>query len=114
MFFFLLARRDVGGEAEISADLPQGFAIDGNVSYGRHTYRFSRPVLSLPQASETISFGDDVDTAPRWIAGLRGRWAPERRPGSAEVKWAYLDKFFIDAANTAVYLGHSLVHLRGS
>ncbi len=105
--------RHVGGEAEISANLPRGFALDGNVSYGRHSYRFDRPVLSLPQASETISFGDDVDTAPRWIAGLRGRWAPGGR-GSAEIEWAFLDDYFIDAANNAVYPGHSLVNLRGA
>lgn len=106
--------RHVGAEAEISAELPHGFSIDGAVSYGRHTYRFDRPVLSLPQASETIAFGDDVDTSPRWIAGLRGRWAPDDGPLSAEVEWAYLDDYFMDAANSAVYPGHSLVHLRGA
>ncbi|MFZ5617181.1 MAG: TonB-dependent receptor [Pseudomonadota bacterium] len=106
--------RHVGGEAELSADLPCGLSIDGAVSYGRHTYRFDRPVLSLPQASEAIAFGDDVDTAPRWISSLRGRWAPDGSPLSAEVEWAYLDDYFVDAANTLVYPGHSLVHLRGS
>lgn len=106
--------RHVGGEAEFSASVPNGFAIDGNVSYGRHTYRFSRPVLSLPQASEAISFGDDVDTAPRWIAGLRGRYRSERAPVSAEIEWAFLDKYFLDAANSIAYPGHSLVNLRGA
>ncbi len=106
--------RHLGGEAEISADLPYGFAVDGNVGYGRHTYRFDRPVLSLPQATETITFGDDVDTSPRWIAGLRGRWAPEGGPVSTEIEWSYLDKYFIDAANTAIYPGHSIVNLRGA
>lgn len=106
--------RHVGGEAEISAGLPHGFAIDGNVSYGRHTYRFSRPVLSLPQASEAISFGDDVDTAPRWIAGLRGRFEPDNAPLSAEIEWSFLDRYFLDAANSIAYPGHSLVNLRGA
>lgn len=106
--------RHVGGEAEISADLPFGVALDGNVSYGRHTYRFDRPVLSLPQASETIRFGDDVDTAPRWLAGVRGRWSREDVPFSAEVEWVYVDDYFLDAANTATYPGHSLVHLRSA
>lgn len=105
--------RHVGGEAEISADLPYGFALDGNVSYGEHTYRFDRPVLSLPQASETIAFGDDVDTSPRWIAGLRARWTPEEAPVSAEIEWAFIDAYFMDAANRAVYPGHNLFHLRG-
>ncbi len=106
--------RHVGGEAEISAKLPYGFAIDGNLAYGRHTYRFDRAVLSLPQASETISFGDDVDTAPRWIAGMRGRWSPQDTPIEAEIEWAFLSDYYMDAANSAVYPGHSLVHLRGA
>lgn len=105
--------RHLGGEAEVTAVFPRGLALAGNVSYGRHTYRFSRPVLSLPQASETISFGDDIDTAPRWIAGLRGRWAPKELPASVEVEWAFLDKYFMDAANSVIYPGHSLVNFRG-
>jgi outer membrane receptor protein involved in Fe transport len=104
--------RHVGGEAELSASLPWGFALDAQASYGRHTYRFERPVLSLPQASEAISFGDAVDTAPRWLAGLRGRWAPEGGPLSAEIEWTFVDRYFMDAAKTAVYPGHSLVHVR--
>lgn len=106
--------RHVGGEAEISAALPYGFTLDGNVSYGRHTYRFSRDIQSPQQQTEIITFGDDVDTAPRWIAGLRGQWAPDDAPFSAEVEWAYLDKYFMDAANSTVYPGHSLVNLRGA
>ncbi len=88
-------------------------SIEGNVSYGRHTYRFDRPILSAPQASEKISFGDDVDTAPRWIAGARVRLAPEQAPLEAEIEWAFLDEYFMDAANTAVYPGHNLVNLEG-
>lgn len=104
--------RHVGGEAEIGADLPFGFSIDAQASYGRHTYRFDRPVLSVPQASEAISFGDDVDTAPRWIAGARARWVAEDDGFEAELEWAHIGRYFLDAANTATYPGHHLVHLR--
>jgi outer membrane receptor protein involved in Fe transport len=106
--------RHVGGEAEIAADLPHGFSIDANVSYGRHTYRFDRPVLSLPQATETISFGDDVDTSPRWIARARGLWAPEGSPVEVEAEWVFLDRYYMDAANSVVYPGHSIFNLRGA
>ena len=105
--------RHVGAEAELSAALPYGFSIDGSASYGRHSYRFDRPVLSLPQASETISFGDDVDTAPRWLAGLRGRWSPDALPASLEVEWIRVGGYFMDAANSISYPGHRLTHLRG-
>ncbi len=104
--------RHVGGEAEIGADLPLGFSIDAQASYGRHTYRFDRPVLSLPQASEAISFGDDVDTAPRWIAGVRARWNSGDDKFQTELEWLHLGPYFLDAANSTTYPGHDLVHLR--
>ncbi len=104
--------RHVGGEAEISADLPLGFSIDAQASYGRHTYRFDRPILSVPQASEAISFGDDVDTAPRWIAGARARWVSGGERFEGELEWLHLGPYFLDAANTATYPGHDLLHLR--
>ncbi len=104
--------RHVGGEAEIRADLPLGFSVDAQASHGRHTYRFDRPVLSLPQASEAISFGDDVDTAPRWIAGVRARWNSGDDRIEAELEWLHLGRYFLDAANSAIYPGHDLVHLR--
>ncbi len=104
--------RHTGGEAEIGADLPLGFSVEAQASYGRHTYRFNRPVLSLPQASEKISFGDDVDTSPRWIAGARGRWTSQDDRIEAELEWVHLGRYFLDAANSAAYPGHDLLHLR--
>lgn len=106
--------RHLGAEAEISADLPAGFFVEGDVSYGRHTYRFDRPVLSLPQASEAIAFGADIDTAPRWIAGMRGAWRPDGAPLSAEIEWLHLGAYFMDAANSTIYPGHDIVHIRGA
>ncbi len=104
--------RHVGGEAEIGADLPLGFSVDAQASYGRHSYRFDRPVLSAPQASEAISLGDAVDTAPRWIAGVRGRWTSRDDKFEAELEWLHLGRYFLDAANSATYPGHDLLHLR--
>lgn len=104
--------RHVGGEAEIAADLPLGFSLEAQASYGRHTYRFDRPVLSAPQASEAISFGDDVDTSPRWIAGARALWNSPDRRFQAEVEWNHLGRYFLDAANSALYPGHDLVNVR--
>jgi outer membrane receptor protein involved in Fe transport len=106
--------RHFGAEASLTARLAAGVTIDANASYGAHTYRFGRPVLSLPQASEAIQFGDDVDTSPRWLAGARGLWAPQRLPVSAEIEWIFVDKYFADAANTIVYPGHNLVNLRAA
>ncbi len=106
--------RHVGGEARVTAALPADFFIEGEASYGRHTYRFSRPVLSLPQATEAIRFGDDVDTAPRWLAGVSARWAPNDMPIDAEISWSRVGRYWMDAANSVSYSGHDIVDARAS
>lgn len=105
--------RHVGAEAALTAQLTDALMFDINASYGVHTYRFSRPVLSIPNATEAISLGDDIDTAPRWLAGGRALWAPDALPVSAEAEWLFIDNYFMDAANSVTYPGHHVVNLRG-
>jgi len=100
--------RHVGVEAEATARLPADFTLSMNATYAAHTYRFDRPVGN---ATETISKGDDVDTAPRWLAGVRLLWAPEL-PVSAEAEWVFVGGYFTNAANTETYPGHNLLNLR--
>jgi outer membrane receptor protein involved in Fe transport len=104
--------RHVGAEAEVSAALAETLALSLNAGYGRHAYRFDRPVNSIPQATEAISFGDDIDTAPRWLAGGRLLWTPG--PFEAEVEWIYVGPYFTDAANVHSYPGHHLVNMRAA
>lgn len=104
--------RHLGGEAEISAPLGAGFSVNGNVSYGRHTYRFARPVLSLPQASEAIAFGDFVDTAPKWLAGASLSYDADWAPLLADLSWRRAGRYYMDAANSVVYPGHDVVDFR--
>lgn len=104
--------RHVGVEVEARAQATGDITLDANVAYGRHTYRFDRPVASLPQQSERIRKGDDVDTAPRWLAGARVLWTPG--PFTSELEWIYVAPYFTDAANTQTYPGHHLVNLRFS
>ncbi|HXI87003.1 MAG TPA: TonB-dependent receptor [Parvularculaceae bacterium] len=106
--------RHVGAEVTLTAELTPALKLDADASYGRHTYRFDRPVLSLPQATEAISSGDAVDTAPRWLAGARALWAPDGLPISAEFEWRFVDRYFMDAANTQIYSGYNLFNLRGA
>jgi outer membrane receptor protein involved in Fe transport len=103
--------RHVGFEIEGSARPFDWLAIDANAAYGRHAYRFDRPIVNAAQGSEAIARGDDIDTAPRWLAGARARVAPAGRL-SGEVEWVYVDDYFTDAANSRSYPGHHLVHLR--
>ena len=105
--------RHLGFETALDAQITDDFSINVNASYGAHTYRFDRTVTSAANPTESIRFGDDVDTAPRWLAGARGRWAPSVLPIRAEAEWIYVDNYFLDAGNTRTYPGHNLVNLRG-
>ncbi|MEM6850722.1 MAG: TonB-dependent receptor, partial [Pseudomonadota bacterium] len=102
--------RHIGGEADIRVQLAPWAAFEGGVAYGRHTYRFDRPV---GRATESISFGDDVDTSPRWLANSRVSVTP--LPSVvAELEWVYVARYFTDAANDNSYPGHSVFNLRAS
>ena len=106
--------RHVGFESKIDATLSDAFSVNMNVSYGVHTYRFDRPVNSTLNGTDSVTFGDDVDSAPRWLAGARGLWTPKSLPLDAEAEWVFVDDYFLDASNSRTYRGHNLVHLRGS
>ncbi len=83
------------------------FALSG--TYARHTYRFDNTVSA--NSTETIRFGDDVDTAPRLLANARVVWTPvDGLIGEAE--WVYVGDYFLDASNSRTYPGHQLVNLR--
>ncbi len=75
-------------------------------SYANQEYRFSRDA----DLGETIVKGNQIDTAPKALASARLGWANDL--GRAELEWAYTDRYFLDAANTADYGGHRLLNLR--
>lgn len=103
------AIRSVGVEwlAEISIT-PQ---LTGRISgtYADHEYRSD----SFTGAGETLVAGNQVDTAPLWQGYLQLDWTPVNTVLlGADLE--LLDGYFLNAANTARYTGHGLVHLRGS
>lgn len=103
--------RHIGFEIDATLRPFEWFELDANASYGRHQYRFDRPIASFAQASEAIRKGGDVDTAPRWLVGARALVRPSGRL-AGEVEWIFVDDYFADAANSRAYPGHQLVHLR--
>lgn len=107
--------RHAGVEARVIARPFDGIRIDANVAYGRHTYRFDRAIGGGggPLApSEAIAFGDDIDTAPRILAGARGVWSPDFAPVVVEASWNRVGGYFTDAGETRRYPGHDVVDLR--
>ena len=101
--------RHIGVEFAADIRLHDSLSLVGNVAYGRHSYRFDRPVGR--NATESISSGDDVDTAPRWISNTRLVWTPSPQ-FRGEVEWARVGAYFTDAANQNDYPGHNIVNLR--
>ena len=100
--------RHVGVETSIGWEPTERFRLVGALTYARHTYRFDNVVGT---ASEIIRFGADVDTAPRILSNLRAVWRPLDR-AEIEAEWVRVGRYFTNAANSNIYEGHNLMHLR--
>jgi outer membrane receptor protein involved in Fe transport len=96
-----------GFEYEARFELGAMFALTAAGTYARHEYEFSRSI----EGGETIVEGNDVDTAPRHVHNLRfdARFN-ERFNGAIDV--AHVGRYYLDAANTATYPGHTVANLR--
>ena len=82
-------------------------AFDLVGTWARHEYDFSRAVDN----GETITEGDEVDTAPNWMGSGHWRWTPMEQLGF-ELEGIYMGEYYLDAGNTAEYDGHVLFNLR--
>lgn len=100
--------RHLGIEADIGIALHETLLLRSVFTYAAHTYRFNRPTGN---GNESITSGDDVDTAPRFIANTRLSWHPTAWL-TAEAELVSLSSYFTDAANNSSYDGHTLLHLR--
>jgi outer membrane receptor protein involved in Fe transport len=95
---------------ELSASYPLGahFSAAGWITYANHTYRFTDPSA---RAGESIAYGDQIDSAPHWLANGQLVWTPISGV-RAELGWTHVGKYFTNAANTRTYPGHDLFDLR--
>jgi outer membrane receptor protein involved in Fe transport len=76
-------------------------------THARHRYEFSRAI----EGGETITAGNDIDTAPRDLLRAALDFSP--LPGvAAEAEWLVVGDYFVDAANAHRYSGHELLNLR--
>jgi iron complex outermembrane receptor protein len=96
-----------GIEYEARARLTAWLALRAAGSYARHEYGFSRSV----DGGETIIKGNDVDTAPRQLHNL-GLDLRISEALKAALDVSFVDRYFLDAANTAAYPGHTVANLR--
>lgn len=98
----------VGIEADILVNLSSDLTLTAAGTYAEHRYGFDRDVGN---ASEVISDGDIIDTAPKTLATAQLTWTP----GDAwrlEAAATHVGSYPMDAAGTVTYDGHDLLDLR--
>ena len=97
-----------GVELGLFSDPSKGVIWRLGASYAEHNYAFDRDVRNV---SEIIVDGNDVDTAPNWLADGRIGYAFYR--GSILLDIDYVGEYFTNAANTRTYPGHVIANFRG-
>jgi outer membrane receptor protein involved in Fe transport len=98
--------RHRGLEYDLDWAFGKGWTIAGSGTVARHEYRFTAAV----EQGEQITAGSDIDTAPRDIHTLRLQH--QTASLAAELEWMHVGDYWANAANTARYDGHDLLHLR--
>lgn len=93
-----------GIELSFLADLHETVDIHGALSYAKHTYAFDHL---------NIQDGNNIDTAPKFLANVRLGWTPVEALRT-ELEWVHMDEYFTDEANLHKYDGHDLFNLRAS
>lgn len=85
-----------------------GHEVDAALTWARHRYDFDRAL----GGGETISKGDDVDTAPHFMGYLRWGY---RFSGKIyqEFDLNWIDEYYTNADNTREYDGHVVFNWRG-
>ncbi len=101
--------RHQGVEAAFDWALSDQWTLRGTASWSDQIYTFDRIVGN---ASEIISDGSQIDTAPEWLSDLSLVWSPTDK-FEAALSAEYVGEYFTNPANTRTYPGHTVVHLRG-
>lgn len=82
--------------------------LSGQVSWSDQTYAFDRITNS---ASNSITSGSEIDTAPEWLADLTLRWRPIEALQTS-LTADYVGDYVTNPAGTQDYPGHLVVSAR--
>lgn len=102
--------RHQGIELAANWSLSEQFTLGGNVSWSDQTYTFDR---FGEAGNEIIRDGNQIDTAPEWLANIALTWSPNEE-ASVQLSADYVGEYFTNAANTQDYPGHLITNLRGN
>lgn len=97
-----------GVEAAASWQINDLFEVTGTAAWSDQTYTFDRAVNN---GSEVITDGNQIDTAPEWLADLAIHWTLGDR-WKTSLSAEYVGEYFTNPANTQTYPGHTVWHLR--
>ncbi len=98
--------RHIGLESSVHWRIDGAWSLQAAASYALHRYDFSQQVAG----GNTISSGDEVDSAPRRLGSVRLRWAGGSFTG--ELEWVHVGRYYIDPEQANNYAGHDLLNLR--
>ncbi|WP_339681122.1 TonB-dependent receptor [uncultured Hyphomonas sp.] len=99
-----------GVEASGALELTPVLSVSGSASWSDQTYTFDRITGS---GTETIRDGNEIDTAPEWLANVSLDWqATDAIKLSLNVD--HVGEYFVDPANTTTYPGHTVLGARGA
>ncbi len=93
-----------GLEAAVDWQLAEPWRLSANAAWANHEYAFERPASGILE-------GNDVDTAPEWLAAARLAWAPSPAFGT-ELEWVHQGGYYLEPTNAYRYGGHELFNLR--
>lgn len=99
--------RHAGLETDFQFAPSQRWRFALTLTLARHRYAFDR----LAAFGEPIRDGNEIDTAPEALGSARVEFRPAAST-HIEIEAVHLGSHYIDAANTASYPGHTLLHLR--
>ncbi|MEL7232451.1 MAG: TonB-dependent receptor, partial [Pseudomonadota bacterium] len=102
--------RHIGIEGQGEFEVTDQLRLRGNLAWSDQTYTFTRITGS---ASETITDGNQIDTAPEWLGDLSVIWMPDDKFELA-ISADYIGEYFTNPANTRTYPGHTLTNVRAS
>ena len=102
--------RHQGVELAANWVINQHFTLAGNLSWSDQTYTFDRIVGN---GSEIIQDGNQIDTAPEWLANLALTWLPNDA-FTLQFSSDYVGEYFTNPANSRVYPGHWVANLRAT
>jgi len=99
--------RHRGVEVEVDWQIAMSWYFSADASYAHHSYDFDYTT----GRGESFVKGNDMDTAPRWLASAELRYETASRWWIA-LQWTMLGEYYLDPGNLFSYPGHQLLDLR--